>query len=475
MNENNDLLAVTSASMHFERLLRDKYRAKGGGLTRKTKSVETNLPPSIVANLKYLAQVRNKIVHGDSKDIPDKDRFEEACTALEKFFNETIPKGPPPLPVWISPSKIGFFKKPFFSSQENRLFSRCDNHIVIYNVGRHSLKRRKRELDEVGYINMQPQSIKDIELSTIFSKDGLEIVITLHISTKIIDDEKSIRAMIFDPDQQIETLMSYLLTCMQNICSKYDYDNLKQSLTEVSFKLVEEVNETVQKKLYGSLELVKASIASCEIEDSSIELTRRQQQRNIEITKSKARALKYKKELESVENELVLAKAELQRQQALVSEEHATRLAEIQVQTEKAHSDINIEKQLRELEIVRQKAEIAKSAHGKFALYPKMAHEIERSRLIQNAELLRATLSEKKVLQLLTLAASAGFSRAETEVLKTNFQGIFSETKLLSQTDQPSENNKSSNNIKDENEMVGDQRTSSNFSTGPDEDPFDIE
>jgi hypothetical protein len=74
----SDLELVVQASKQLEAALEKQYGATGRGLHEKLSSVEQQLPPEIVRNLRFIATMRNKIVHEtDSEGLEDRDRFEQ--------------------------------------------------------------------------------------------------------------------------------------------------------------------------------------------------------------------------------------------------------------------------------------------------------------------------------------------------------------------------------------------------------------
>lgn len=55
----------------IEKLLTDNYQASGKGLHDKLTSVEDKLAPDLVKRIRYIATIRNKLVHEDNfNDIP---------------------------------------------------------------------------------------------------------------------------------------------------------------------------------------------------------------------------------------------------------------------------------------------------------------------------------------------------------------------------------------------------------------------
>ncbi|MEL6329930.1 MAG: DUF4145 domain-containing protein [Planctomycetota bacterium] len=72
----SDLDRVVTWSKRFETHLERRYGATGRGLHEKLDSVERRLPREAVRDLRYLATIRNKIVHdADYKRLDDRREF----------------------------------------------------------------------------------------------------------------------------------------------------------------------------------------------------------------------------------------------------------------------------------------------------------------------------------------------------------------------------------------------------------------
>ncbi len=55
----------------IEKLLAERYQANGKGLHSKVTSVEAKLSPDLVKKIRYIATIRNKLVHEDNfRDLP---------------------------------------------------------------------------------------------------------------------------------------------------------------------------------------------------------------------------------------------------------------------------------------------------------------------------------------------------------------------------------------------------------------------
>jgi hypothetical protein len=85
-------LAVTTAR-RLESLLESRFGASGRGLHEKLASVEATLPPEVLRDGRYVATMRNKVVHEDSFSLPDRDRFLRCAQAFEKAVGGKVKNG----------------------------------------------------------------------------------------------------------------------------------------------------------------------------------------------------------------------------------------------------------------------------------------------------------------------------------------------------------------------------------------------
>ncbi len=88
MSEVNIGIAV-KASKGLESKLSQCFYADGKGLHEKISSVEANLPHSLIKKMRYVASIRNKVVHEDNYQIDDIEKFKaitnEALAELERI------------------------------------------------------------------------------------------------------------------------------------------------------------------------------------------------------------------------------------------------------------------------------------------------------------------------------------------------------------------------------------------------------
>ena len=72
----NDFELAIRSSKELEHILDTELGASGKGLHEKISSVDASLPQELIKNMRYLATIRNKLVHEHGFDaIPDRKRF----------------------------------------------------------------------------------------------------------------------------------------------------------------------------------------------------------------------------------------------------------------------------------------------------------------------------------------------------------------------------------------------------------------
>ena len=84
----SDIELAVTGSKRIEKLLEDRLGAVGRGLHEKVSSVERLLPERIVKMTRFVASVRNAIVHGDEEQMRDRAGFERAVAEVEAYLEE---------------------------------------------------------------------------------------------------------------------------------------------------------------------------------------------------------------------------------------------------------------------------------------------------------------------------------------------------------------------------------------------------
>jgi hypothetical protein len=85
----NDYELAIKSSKELEYLLENEFNAQGKGLHEKISSASSQISPALVKNMRYLATIRNKLVHERGFDaIPDRKsfilKFEESVKELQE-------------------------------------------------------------------------------------------------------------------------------------------------------------------------------------------------------------------------------------------------------------------------------------------------------------------------------------------------------------------------------------------------------
>jgi hypothetical protein len=91
----SDIDLAVSRTKILESLLEQGLGAAGKGLHEKVSSVQDKLPAPLVKKLRYIATIRNKIVHESSYDkIDDRAGYTRACDEAEADLRAMIQPAP---------------------------------------------------------------------------------------------------------------------------------------------------------------------------------------------------------------------------------------------------------------------------------------------------------------------------------------------------------------------------------------------
>lgn len=201
--------AAVMGSKKIEKILKDQFQAEGRGLHELLTSVESRIPADILKQARYIASVRNKVVHEDG-DIDDisafKNTVEEVTTGLEK---------------------------------------------VLFIEEREAAARRQRETVEIKTASPQPVAFETKLLLGIF---GLIALVSLTVCMKLKQDLDKVKKS----HSSIENLVSKL---EKDIETK---DKIINSLKTMHAKIVKEGNMQTAKIQRGSsnTKLIASSPAS---------------------------------------------------------------------------------------------------------------------------------------------------------------------------------------------------------------------
>ncbi|GEM81587.1 hypothetical protein VSU01S_38320 [Vibrio superstes NBRC 103154] len=80
----SDIDQVVTRTRRIEGLLRTRFHASGRGLHQLITDSEERLPHDVIAKLRYVATIRNKMLHEDGFKLEDRKQFLQACNECEK-------------------------------------------------------------------------------------------------------------------------------------------------------------------------------------------------------------------------------------------------------------------------------------------------------------------------------------------------------------------------------------------------------
>ncbi|GAL16234.1 hypothetical protein JCM19233_7257 [Vibrio astriarenae] len=80
----SDIEKVVVRTRRLEKLLRAQYHAEGRGLHQLISSCEERLPHDVISRLRFVATIRNKVVHEEDFAFKEVDDFFAACDLCEE-------------------------------------------------------------------------------------------------------------------------------------------------------------------------------------------------------------------------------------------------------------------------------------------------------------------------------------------------------------------------------------------------------
>lgn len=90
----NPFELVITASRELESLLESHWQAEGKGLHEKLTSIEHNIPSDIAKRIRYLATIRNKVVHESDYFLEDTHKFQQEFNAVKDALTSISGKKP---------------------------------------------------------------------------------------------------------------------------------------------------------------------------------------------------------------------------------------------------------------------------------------------------------------------------------------------------------------------------------------------
>lgn len=85
----SDIELAIRRCKRLETLLEEERGARGRGLHEKVSSVEHTLPAALVKRLRFIATVRNRLVHEpDSNRLDNRRDYEQACDQAERELHQ---------------------------------------------------------------------------------------------------------------------------------------------------------------------------------------------------------------------------------------------------------------------------------------------------------------------------------------------------------------------------------------------------
>ena len=87
----SDIEFVINHSKEIEKILYSEFNAEGKGIHEKLSTIETKLPVELCKDIRYIATIRNKIVHEEEyKKLEDKQKFNDLCNKVKIKLRDCV-------------------------------------------------------------------------------------------------------------------------------------------------------------------------------------------------------------------------------------------------------------------------------------------------------------------------------------------------------------------------------------------------
>jgi hypothetical protein len=122
-------------SKEIEGLLETRFGAEGRGLHEKVSSVEHQLPSELIRKLRYIATIRNKVVHEAGYQIDNFENFVSSCEEALNFLRTAgAPHSAKPSSLTTTEEKMRQFLLSL-AGPAAILFSIIGGGLAWYNTG----------------------------------------------------------------------------------------------------------------------------------------------------------------------------------------------------------------------------------------------------------------------------------------------------------------------------------------------------
>lgn len=287
----------------------------------------------------------------------------------ETFFNKYLEKGVN-MSKWVNKEEVSWLKL-YHSTDEKRLVSVGSNGpLEVFPVSKKAYRAPwfRRDYDSFAFVNMEQKTL-DIELENVTTNDRVRVEGYVSIQCKIKDDEKCIKTIVINEEEEESAFTKKILNIIQSTISEENWCDIvpvKERITKnVKQTLLKELSENDKEDGEPLYCFLFKGLTWSEIKPRDKELA--------ESLEKQAKLIedeKYKKEFARIRGEM----AEIERSEKEREQEHIIQLQnkqqEADLTKERASMELEQYKSEIQIEIQEKKAKLLATKSGWLAAHP---------------------------------------------------------------------------------------------------------
>lgn len=425
---------VLKSSTKVESLLRE-LGGRGNGLNSLLSNLSHSLSQDLKDRIKRIAEVRNSFAHNHEFQYRgDEHSFLLLIQGVINDLAEIVHKNrhTPYSPLggiktmsivnsdeWILENcTSGFNGKTYNSSQEKRLVIWLGSSAkVIPPKSQYRVPLVFSSVSALDLIRMTPGNIEFFFHEGITSKDGISLRAKMGLQVRIKDKDETIKRIALDCESEKKSLYNHIFLCSLNVFSAWNFEEKSQSQAILSGEILKESFRSTSAEL--SFDIMNLSIYKIESGDPFLD--------GIPML-TVSNKLKMQSVIAKRANEI----NEVEHTHQIKQKEYAMKLLldelgainDVRIRRVIANCELEIEglRKNQDLEIAKNKAEIASSEGGLFGLDTERAFRLEELR-IENQKYIEQAKMELDQ-EVIRWAAQGAMSEGELNAFRQYIKNI---------------------------------------------------
>ncbi len=332
----------------------------------------------------------------------------------ETFFKKHLEKGVN-MSKWVNKEEVSWLKV-YHSTDERRLVSvASDKPLEVFPISKRAYRAPmfRREYDSFAFVNMEQRTV-DVEITgNVITADGVRLEGTVGIQSIIKDDEKYIKRIVANEDEEESIFKSIILEVVRNTIACEKWCNLVPVQERISEKVKEKLLEVLSKtdkegELLSCFQF--RSLTWKEIRPKDKELAESLENKTKELAE-----IEHKKELAFLREEA----RTIERERETAEEKYQIEIKRLrqEMDMEVRRNVLQLTKEERDMQIEFNKilSDLLQSEAGRLAVYPEEMFKV----LIEELKVKFADKKEVIKMYQLLLNTKQSYQAGQVSAFKT--------------------------------------------------------